>query len=79
MMAQAEDAPLFRKGQVLIMSVEVHAVPRQVIGDPAIEKYVLKPLKRYLRFVAIQNVEDGEEQLPALDDFDRPEIEADDG
>jgi hypothetical protein len=40
---------------------------------------VPKPLKWYLRFVAIQNVEDGEEQPPALDDFDDPEIEADDG
>jgi hypothetical protein len=43
------------------------------------EKYVLKPAKRYLRFVAIQNVEDEEEQPPALDDFDGPEIEADHG
>jgi hypothetical protein len=33
---------------------------------------MLKPLKRYLPFVAIQNLEDGEEQPPALDDFDDP-------
>jgi hypothetical protein len=61
------------------MSVKVHAAHRQFIGDPAIEKYVLTPLKQYLQFVVIQNVEDGEEQPPALDDFDGPEIEADDG
>jgi hypothetical protein len=79
MMVQAEDAPLFSKVQVLVMSVEVHAARRQFIGDPAIEKYALKPLKQYLRFVAIQNVEDGKEQTPALDDFDGREIEADDG
>jgi hypothetical protein len=48
------------------------------LPDPAIEKYVLKPLKRYLRFVAIQNVEDRKEQPLVLDDFDGPEIEADD-
>jgi hypothetical protein len=53
MMTQAEDAPLFSKGQVIVMSVEVHAAHRQFIGEPAIEKYVLKPLKWYLRFVAI--------------------------
>jgi hypothetical protein len=40
---------------------------------------MLKPLKWYLRFVAIQNIEEGEEQPPALDDFDGPEIEAEDG
>jgi hypothetical protein len=79
MMAQVEDAPLFSKGQVLVMSIEVHAAHRQFTGDPAIEKYVLKPLKWYLPFVAMQNVEDGEEQPPTLNDFDGPEIEADDG
>jgi hypothetical protein len=45
MMAQVEEAPLFSKGQVLVMSIEVHAAHRQFIGEPAIEKYVLKRLK----------------------------------
>jgi hypothetical protein len=77
-MAQVEDAPVFSKGQMLVVSVEVHAAHREFIGDPAIKKYVLKPLTRYLRFVIIQNLEDGEEQPLTLDDFDGPEIEADD-
>jgi hypothetical protein len=79
MMAKVEDAPLFGKEQVLVMSVKVHAAHRQFIGDPVIEKYVLKPRKRYLRFVAIQNIEDGAEPPPALDDFGGHEIEVDDG
>jgi hypothetical protein len=58
------------------MIVEVNAAHQQFISDPAVEKYVLKPVKRYLRFVAVQNVE---EQSPALDDFDGPEIEVDNG
>jgi hypothetical protein len=35
MMVQVEDAPLFSKGQVFVMSVEVHAANLQFISDPA--------------------------------------------
>jgi transposase len=72
MMAHAEDREIFRVGEQEAFMVEVHVAHPQYIGDPAIQRTVLKPMKLYLRFVAKEDLQVAEEPPPALDDCDDP-------
>jgi hypothetical protein len=55
MMAHHADRELFALGTQQILIVEVRAENRQFIGDPEIERTLLKPLRIHLWLVAIRS------------------------